>query len=40
VLCLWLKGENMKGEKMKEKNKKVALGVVVFFLIWREQFTL
>jgi hypothetical protein len=30
----------VKGKKMKEKNKKVASGVAVFLLIWREQFTL
>jgi hypothetical protein len=30
----------VKGEKMKEKNKKVASGVAVFLLIRREQFTL
>jgi hypothetical protein len=30
----------VKGEKTKEKNKKVASGVAVFLLIRREQFTL
>jgi hypothetical protein len=30
----------MKGEKMKEKNKKMASGVAVFLLIQHEQFTL
>jgi hypothetical protein len=30
----------VKGEKMEEKNKKVLLGVAVFLLIRREQFTL
>jgi hypothetical protein len=30
----------VKGENMKEKNKKVALGVAVFLLIRREQLTL
>jgi hypothetical protein len=30
----------VKGEKMKEKNKKVALGMVIFLLIKRELFTL
>jgi hypothetical protein len=33
-------GKKVKGEKMEEKNKKVALGVTIFFLIRREQFTL
>jgi hypothetical protein len=30
----------MKGEKMKEKNKKMVSGVAVFLLIRHEQFTL
>jgi hypothetical protein len=29
-------GKKVKGEKIKEKNKKVALGVAVFLLIRRE----
>jgi hypothetical protein len=33
-------GKKLKGEKMKEKNKKVASDVAVFLLIQREQFTL
>jgi hypothetical protein len=33
-------GKKVKGEKTKEKNKKVASGVAVFLLIRREQFTL
>jgi hypothetical protein len=33
-------GEKVKGEKMKEKNKKVSSDMVVFLLIRREQFTL
>jgi hypothetical protein len=31
-------GKKVKGKKMKEKNKKVALGVAVFLLIRCEQF--
>jgi hypothetical protein len=31
-------GKKVKGEKMKEKNKKVASGVAVFLLIRWEQF--
>jgi hypothetical protein len=33
-------GKKVKGEKMKEKNKKVALGMAIFLLIRRELFTL
>jgi hypothetical protein len=32
-------GKKVKREEMKEKNKKVALGVAVFLLIRREQFS-
>jgi hypothetical protein len=29
----------VKREEMKEKNKKVALGMAIFLLIWHEQFS-
>jgi hypothetical protein len=29
-------GKKVKGEKTKEKNKKVVVGVAVFLLIWHE----
>jgi hypothetical protein len=35
----YIYGKKEKGEKMKEKNKNMVSGVVIFLLIQREQFT-
>jgi hypothetical protein len=35
----YIYGKKGKGEKMKEKNKKMASGVAVFLLIRHEEFT-